>query len=113
MAEEREQYVTVRMTARGREKLRRLAKLNRRTMAQQLEWLIDREWREMKEGGGRRDVPRVTEDGSVVYRAPYTTETVVVPADEVEALADGRPLDEGVLWEIVKKARGKGALAVR
>ncbi len=47
MAEEREQYVTVRMTARGREKLRLLAKLNRRTMAQQLEWLIDREWREM------------------------------------------------------------------
>ena len=48
MAEEREQYVTVRMTARGREKLRRLAKLNRRTMAQQLEWLIDREWQAVK-----------------------------------------------------------------
>ena len=42
--QEGKQYVTVRMTYEGREKLRRLAALNRRTMAQQMELLIDREW---------------------------------------------------------------------
>ncbi len=46
MAEEK-QYTQVRITVNGREKLRRLAEVNRRSMLQQLEWLIDREWREM------------------------------------------------------------------
>ena len=58
----------------------------------------------------RQDAPRVTEDGAVVYRAPYTTKTVVIPADVVAKLAGGRPLREGVLWEILAKAREQGLL---
>ncbi len=48
--QEGKQYVTVRMTYEGREKLRRLAALNRRTMAQQMELLIDREWYRLRSG---------------------------------------------------------------
>lgn len=55
-------------------------------------------------------VPRVGKDGTLVYRAPCTALTVVVPAFVVQRLAEGRPLTLSVLWEIVARAKTEGAV---
>ncbi len=41
---ETKKYTQVRVTVEGRERLRVLAEANRRSMTQQLEWLIDQAW---------------------------------------------------------------------